>query len=684
MARGKKSSTLGRNEFLFSGRKHQVAIPETNLCVLENDHRDQKGIKIQACWNSFRIFHSYNAIIDPTIDCLALVKKSLAIKAAKYQVTDIIPLKGWKDGVVVFDGLKVEDNEQDDIPMLIADIPCDMVLGRKWLEKSCAQLKNGHLVWLDDSSEYQGLTNQFPAKEDDDDKCLHFNLDEIRQEAWMGDDLIGQLRELDEDPDPKDIAPAMTSTPEALEEILVYELSDELNDEDGDRSRISVRLPTNDFRNSRLSDDGLLVVTPEAPVNASKDRITVGEDMTAVGPVVVRLPERRDLELSLPPSPLLPDVEKAKRDTKGIDKKWSCPYLLSVDPVEETCLAETAWNEELNDCRNESHGSRISVASGIDCEHRDSNVCNDISESKQDGLKDSTREESQITELESPCIGLADLPGDVPGDKTDDSFDHRRQFNIQIGMINDYHSTDLFLFVECVYDPEVCLPFGSTPGKDFRVHLMDRISCQLVNPVCQACLRRMKIPSFNDVLTDTGWRQLCCDWTWKDLSGTARGIVDYEVLKERGVGSTIAFEKDLEKHSLDEVREASTPHPDLKIYETSFRGGHSGQTLEAMMFNPVANWILDGLDDASDGQRDKINIEIETALWISACDTLSNLASLFFFWFDTGWYILPLVECFEILAKNMLNTATTGRTPVRVRALETEPQLGRAWGRRLV
>lgn len=99
------------------------------------------------------------------------------------------------------------------------------------------------------------------------------------------------------------------------------------------------------------------------------------------------------------------------------------------------------------------------------------------------------------------------------------------------------------------------------------------------------------------------------------------------------------------------------------------------------MFNPVANWILDGLDDASDGQRDKLNIEIETALWISACDTLSNLASLFFFWFDTGWYILPLVECFEILAKNMLNTATTGRTPVRVRALETEPQLGRAWGR---
>ena len=77
----------------------------------------------------------YNAI-DQTIDCLALVKKSIAIRAAKYQVADIIPLKGWKGGVVVFAGLRVEDNEQDDIPMLIADLQWDMVLGRKWLEKS--------------------------------------------------------------------------------------------------------------------------------------------------------------------------------------------------------------------------------------------------------------------------------------------------------------------------------------------------------------------------------------------------------------------------------------------------------------------------------------------------------------------------------------------------------------------
>ena len=146
MAKGKKSGTLGRNEFLFTGRKFQVPIPDTGLNDLKNHRANEKVFKIQACWNSFRIFHSYNAIVDPTIDCLALVKKSIAAKAAKYQVADVIPLKGWKDGVVMFAGLKVEDNEQDDIPMLITDLPCDMVLGHKWLEKSSARLKNGNLI----------------------------------------------------------------------------------------------------------------------------------------------------------------------------------------------------------------------------------------------------------------------------------------------------------------------------------------------------------------------------------------------------------------------------------------------------------------------------------------------------------------------------------------------------------
>jgi hypothetical protein len=86
MARGKKSSTLRRNEFLFSGRKFQVPIPGTNLDNLKNHPADERVFKIQACWNSFRIFHSYNA---PTIGCLALVRKPIAVKAAKYQVRQV-------------------------------------------------------------------------------------------------------------------------------------------------------------------------------------------------------------------------------------------------------------------------------------------------------------------------------------------------------------------------------------------------------------------------------------------------------------------------------------------------------------------------------------------------------------------------------------------------------------------
>jgi hypothetical protein len=141
MSSSRSRRMAGKNEFLFSGNKYKVSISETNLDNLKNHRADERVFKIQACWNSLGIFHSYYAIIDPTIDCLALVKKSIAIKAAKYQVADIIPFKGWKNGVVVFAGLRVEDNEQDYIPMLIADLQWDMVLGHKWLEKSCASLK---------------------------------------------------------------------------------------------------------------------------------------------------------------------------------------------------------------------------------------------------------------------------------------------------------------------------------------------------------------------------------------------------------------------------------------------------------------------------------------------------------------------------------------------------------------
>lgn len=140
MAR-RKNSTLGRDEFLFLGRKLQVVIPEINLCVLKNNHRDQKRIKVQACWAT-RFFRPYDAIIDSRVDCFALVNKPIAVKAAKYNVADIIPLAGWKNGVMIFTGLQTDGQEREDVPMLIADlgVECDMVLGRRWLEESHTQL----------------------------------------------------------------------------------------------------------------------------------------------------------------------------------------------------------------------------------------------------------------------------------------------------------------------------------------------------------------------------------------------------------------------------------------------------------------------------------------------------------------------------------------------------------------
>jgi hypothetical protein len=40
-----KRNSLGRNEFLFSGRRIQVAIPEANLGILKNGPRDQKELR---------------------------------------------------------------------------------------------------------------------------------------------------------------------------------------------------------------------------------------------------------------------------------------------------------------------------------------------------------------------------------------------------------------------------------------------------------------------------------------------------------------------------------------------------------------------------------------------------------------------------------------------------------------
>ena len=367
MARGKKSSALGRNEFLFSGRKHQVAIPETNLCVLKNDHRDQKRIVIQACWSSFRIFHSYNAIIDPMIDCLALVSKPIAVKAAKYQVADIIPLAGWKNGVVIFTELRVDGQEREDVPMLIADlgVQCDIVLGRRWLEESHMQLDCN--VGLEPPS------------------SVSLSCDQIEQVSLGDQEPIGQKSHEN-----------MTASPEVYDEDLSalqgeidYPL-DKLNEEDACQSRIEitgdrcsqplVRLPGRDDVQLYRPDDNFVARIPEAPVVTSRENgIVTDEDLVIFQPLV-QLPGCRRREefgentlslhaeevlrqdaknicqkdtLSLSPSllsPLSPLLEEA-------NEKWSCHHFLGLDPAQQASLVVEAWNEMLNSCYNDSISS---------------------------------------------------------------------------------------------------------------------------------------------------------------------------------------------------------------------------------------------------------------------------------------------------------------------------------------
>jgi hypothetical protein len=96
IVRRKKDSNLGRNEILFSGRKLQVPIRTTDLCILKDRHYDQKRIKVKACWTalgSYRFFYSYEAVVDSRIDYLALINQPIAARAASYQVADILPLR---------------------------------------------------------------------------------------------------------------------------------------------------------------------------------------------------------------------------------------------------------------------------------------------------------------------------------------------------------------------------------------------------------------------------------------------------------------------------------------------------------------------------------------------------------------------------------------------------------------
>jgi hypothetical protein len=221
----------------------------------------------------------------------------------------------------------------------------------------------------------------------------------------------------------------------SCQEKLPNELPDELNGEETGRPH--VRLPrVNGFRPHRIDKDNFSIRIPQAPmIFSKKDWIDVDEDVATRS--TVRFPghsARQELD-----EPSLNDLNE---DTEEIDKKWSCSCLLFVDPVEETCLAEMAWNEELGDCKNESHDSQISVDSGID---RNSDICNDISDGKQNGLNGLAREVSQIVEF--------NIPGTESTNMLDDSNYERDKLDAQIEIVSQscmppvYKPISLSLFV---------------------------------------------------------------------------------------------------------------------------------------------------------------------------------------------------------------------------------------------
>jgi len=559
MARRKKDSGLGRNEILFSGRKLQVPIPTTDLHVLE-DHDDQMLVKAQVRWGSFGVvFIPYNAIIDPRIDCLALVNKPIAFKAYKYGSVDITPLPAWKNGVMVMPRLKVDGRERENVPMLIADLgaKCDMIFGRQWLEefgipldcnkesvvqkdqKNISIPSRGSSLDIDVANEkavsvivtpscsyhenckIQGASDvaTLPCQEEDpyrsriptahSDMFLRVPVvrlpDQRRndlqphrpgsssspfgipnapvtasKDRMITDEDVSIIRPVirlpgyrhdEKDSDGEDIDSEDTSfyalpsletsehyrsqkirtddvmlspeDPSFCQEKLSNELSNEPNNE---TCQPHVRLPrVTSFRPHRIDEDNFFVGTSQSPMITSKDRIAVSEDIIVVE-LVVRLPERQDLLRSLSP-PLSSKTDQTNENTEETDGRCLYSCLFFVDPVEETCLAETAWNEEigeLNDHRDESHGSRISIDNGIDYEDRNSNS---ISDNKQNRPKNVTRKESQILDLNIPSIELIDIPGDAPDGETND-FDHGSQLDVQTGIVDNPYSLDLSLFAE--------------------------------------------------------------------------------------------------------------------------------------------------------------------------------------------------------------------------------------------
>jgi hypothetical protein len=313
----KKKNGLEGNEFLFSGKKFRVSVPE-DLHVLK-DHDDQRLVKVQACWGSFGVFIPYNAIIDPKIDCLALVNKPIAFKASRYKVADIFPLPAWTNGAMVMPRLKVDSGERENVPMLIMDLGAkyDMIFGRQWLEESNMP--------LDCNKVNLELPSSMSSSCDQIERTRLRNQESAVQKDQKDIPIPSRGSALDIDVgNEKAVSVIVTPSCSYRESCKIQGATDvatlPCQEEDPYRSRIPtahsdmslrvpvVRLPDqrgNDLQPHRPGGSSSPFGIPNAPVTASKDWTITDEDMSAVRPVIrfpghrreVKDPDEEDINL---------------------------------------------------------------------------------------------------------------------------------------------------------------------------------------------------------------------------------------------------------------------------------------------------------------------------------------------------------------------------------------------------
>jgi hypothetical protein len=128
-----------------------------------------------------------------------------------------------------------------------------MLLGRRWLEESHAQLENGNLIWLDDYENENQRPSYKLSTNDQEWKLRNFpDADEHSLLSEISvDDLIRQMSESEEDPDQKNV-PAIT----ILSQLEIHEehLSD-CQDKSDTLLPAEVTIPSCVLEESLMIDD---------------------------------------------------------------------------------------------------------------------------------------------------------------------------------------------------------------------------------------------------------------------------------------------------------------------------------------------------------------------------------------------------------------------------------------------